>query len=267
MWDALASLPPCPVCGGASAPADPRQVDWNGGWRGMHAQDLPWAEPEEAMLAFLRRVAPRPCAVLEAGSGSGHVTARLAALGYPVTLLDRSPEALRVAGECLAAVGAQGTTLQVDFLTAERDGFVRDAGFDLVWSGGVLEHFPQPEQVAWLQACARACRPGGAVVQFVPYAGCVTYRLARAFLEAQRAWPYGDERPVDSLAHVSHESVPALAFQFEETISAEAGWRMFGTDPRVGRLREALDALLPRQDQTRILGCGLLAACWRRVGS
>jgi SAM-dependent methyltransferase len=216
------------------------------------------------MLAFLRKVAPRPCTVLEAGCGSGHVTARLAALDYPVTLLDRSAEALRVATECLAAVGETGRTLQADFAEAYGDRPVEHASFDLVWSGGVLEHFPEAGQVAWLRACGRACRPGGVVVQFIPYAGCKTYWLARAFHEAQRSWPYGDERPEHSLGRFSREMVPELTFQFEDLISTEAGWRMFGRAKRVTRFRQALDAIVPREDQTKILGHGLIAACWRR---
>jgi len=95
--------------------------------------------------------------ILNAGAGQGSLSVRLEALGYEVTSVDASPNAVavlrdRVAGE---AIYADITALPF-----------RQAQFDAAVLGEVLEHVENDE--AALQEVARVVRPGGVVAISVP---------------------------------------------------------------------------------------------------
>jgi 2-polyprenyl-6-hydroxyphenyl methylase/3-demethylubiquinone-9 3-methyltransferase len=79
--------------------------------------------------------------------------------GYRVAGCDTSPLSWELARANLAAAGVPGTVLQADFLTLE-------GAYDVVFSGGVVEHFEDPSAV--LAVFARLVAPGGFLVTDVP---------------------------------------------------------------------------------------------------
>jgi SAM-dependent methyltransferase len=112
----------------------------------------------------LKRLLPAPPArILDAGSGPGLYAVPLAALGYHVTGVDVSAEALRHARGLARNTRLPGSAR---FVRADlRDVQLPPAGFDaalLVYF--VLEAFPRAEQPAVLTRIASALAAGGIVV-------------------------------------------------------------------------------------------------------
>ena len=112
----------------------------------------------------LKRLLPAPPSrILDAGSGPGLYAVPLAALGYHVTGVDVSTEALRHARGLARNTRMSGSAR---FVTADlRDVQLPPGGFDaalLVYF--VLEAFPRAKQPAVLTRIASALAPGGTVV-------------------------------------------------------------------------------------------------------
>lgn len=110
--------------------------------------------------------------VLDAGCGSGRLTASLADLGPELVVgLDLSASvevaARRVAGRTNAAI------VQGDILNCP----LRPGSFDLVWSEGVIHHTPDAH-AAFLRL-ARLLRPGGAIYVWLYPATFNIYRWVR----------------------------------------------------------------------------------------
>jgi 2-polyprenyl-6-hydroxyphenyl methylase/3-demethylubiquinone-9 3-methyltransferase len=147
------------------------QVDyWDEHWsRARRSQDcegLAWVSrsyPFIALDQLLRSVLPADASktFLELGSGPArwmiyfHKT-----FGYRVTGCDTSPRSWELAHANLTAAGVPGTILQTDFFALE------GTTYDIVFSGGVVEHFEDPS--APLAVFARLVAPGGLLVTDVP---------------------------------------------------------------------------------------------------
>lgn len=124
--------------------------------------------------------------VLEVGSGTGEISLALAKAGRLVTLLDVCPDSLRFAAECAEDLGIHVETVAADAM--QRLPFPESA-FDCVWSSGLLEHFTQQERLTMLRDWTRVSR--GKVVNLVPNAACLAYRLGKAMREERNlgVWP------------------------------------------------------------------------------
>lgn len=138
--------------------------------------------------------------VLEVGSGSGHLTKRLAARGVDIIGIDANPNAATVAG-----------TDRVRTMRAERLEF-DDASFDAIVSVHAIEHIPALE--AALVEMARVLRPGGEALFVYPaepirglYALPTSVILHRNPFEARRVhcqklWPAKVRRLVEALGWI-----------------------------------------------------------------
>jgi ubiquinone/menaquinone biosynthesis C-methylase UbiE len=108
-----------------------------------------------AKIDFIRPFLPAGGRAVEIGCGSGRL---LAGIGQAAPLglvaVDSSPAALALARETLAAAGSHATFVSAD----ARDLPFTDRSFDVVLSGGLLEHFPDPGEV--LAQMVRILRPG-----------------------------------------------------------------------------------------------------------
>lgn len=177
---------------------------WDAVWD--RSQGLPSRDYlSEVLSEEITRVVPGvgSMRVLEAGSGSGRICARLADRGSAVFLLDLSKKALHLARRFFAGRPAR-------FVLADIPAFpFRPRSFDVVFSSGVMEHWSEQEQRDFLREVARMTTDQAVFVSFNPYARSGLYRLGKAILEVLRLWPYGDEHPVTSLAN-----------------AAGAGWRL-----------------------------------------
>jgi len=127
----------------------PTSADWNAAlYDSSHA--FVW-EFGRALLSLLE---PKPGErILDIGSGTGHLTAEIAASGAQVLGIDRSP-----------AMTAQARTNfpHLRFETLDVSALPFDREFDGVFSNAVL-HWVQPPEPA-VAAMARALKPGGRIV-------------------------------------------------------------------------------------------------------
>jgi len=98
--------------------------------------------------------------ICDLGSGNGHITGRLAALGYHVTGVDASASGIQI---------AQRAYPGVEFVHALVDRDLNLGQFDLVISSDVIEHLYRPSDL--LEAAITQLKPGGQILLGTPYHG------------------------------------------------------------------------------------------------
>jgi SAM-dependent methyltransferase len=105
--------------------------------------------------------------VLEAGCGTGQTLALFK--GRHMTYgLDKSSAALEIARDNC------DTTVLGDILNM---GMFHDGTFDLVYNSGVIEHFPNPKNIAVINEMVRVTKKNGVIVIIVPNTYCPWYRI------------------------------------------------------------------------------------------
>ena len=159
---------------------------------GYEAEQYRRAPENEANLYWLLRQLgdPRGQSVIEVGCGSGLTSLELARRGARCALLDISPASLERARAAFAAAGMPAPACYLEDALGSR---VPSDAFDLVWNGGVIEHFADAEKARLLREMLRMARPGGLVVVLVPNAWCWPFQLKQALLKRQGRWAYGFE--------------------------------------------------------------------------
>lgn len=197
--------------------ASPRAV-WDRIFGAMDAEavEVPSALALE-LGTLVQTLLPRGGSLLEAGSGSGGLSAYLAKLGYRTTLLDQSAAALALARRVYESLGLQGQFFDGDLF---RMPFADDE-FDCVWNSGVMEHFSDEVIVQGLKEMARVSRRH--VVVLVPNAACVFYRASKWALEQNGTWPVGDEFPRYSTASLFEQA--GLKVLREDYLAMDEGIR------------------------------------------
>jgi hypothetical protein len=97
----------------------------------------------DAVLAHTEKCGYAVHDSLELGCGAATLSIQLASRGVTAIAIDRDPEALRFAGEIASSVSAANTihSREEDFLSPA----CPDDQADLVFSGGVLEHYTEPK--------------------------------------------------------------------------------------------------------------------------
>lgn len=135
--------------------------DWDAFWKKHKvsvAESWLISERDAILNRWLDRLPAGRKKVLEVGCGNASNLRLLAARRADADCwaLDSSPEAIaRVKGEIPNAV--LGDCLRTPF---------KDGEFDLIYSGGLMEHFP--DENPFVAEMRRILRPGGLVVTFVP---------------------------------------------------------------------------------------------------
>ncbi len=132
---------------------------------------------------------PQGRSICEVGCGSGTTSAILGGLGARVTLVDLSPRSLALARGHFERLGQRADYCRQDGL---RMGF-RDASFDVVWNGGVIEHFSDEGKVALIREMWRVTRPGGLLLIMVPNALDLPFILGKRLAEWRGKWIFGFE--------------------------------------------------------------------------
>lgn len=122
---------------------------------------------------------PREARVLEVGFGSGRILTRIArerncrCVGVDVAN-DAFPSLTFFSQQ-------QGVTVEA----MKGDGFslpFKDESFDVVYSEGVIEHFPMRRSAELVREHARVCRPGGLVIVSVPNKFAFFHSLTKLLL-------------------------------------------------------------------------------------
>ncbi len=135
--------------------------------------------------------------IIEAGSGSGRNSLKLAKKGAEVTLLDNSLNTLKRTKVYYSQQSVTANFIQGDIFHMP----LSDNSFDLVWNSGVIEHWSGEEQVNCLKEMIRVCKENGLVVTLSPYAGSVVHRLGKWLLLKLGKYSYVDEINIQSLEY------------------------------------------------------------------
>lgn len=142
----------------------------------------------QEIAALFQKAGIRPSMkLLELGSGSGHLSACLAQMGYKVSLLDFSSAALEKSKQTFAAYGLHGTFLEGDLTQLHE---ISDE-YSLVWNSGVMEHFSDENLIKVFSQIAACCKHP--FLFLVPNPESVAYLLMRYNLEGRGTWGYGEE--------------------------------------------------------------------------
>ncbi len=192
----LVSSNAAPALAQASPPASGRgdfRLHWERLDADAHfAEKMRLAEVEQRpFVALLEKLFAESASVprvLEIGAGSAAASRLLAQrIAGNVVAFDLLPQAMRVARR-LAPVELNGRPALVaaDVFCAP----FADDSFDLVFSQGLVEHFPDPRPIA--EAHARLVKPGGWLVINVPQT-FNPYTLYKHWLMRRGTWPPGWE--------------------------------------------------------------------------
>ena len=99
----------------------------------------------------------------------------------------------------LAAARENARRLEVENVKLVRGDILHmpfpDNEFDVVYSGGVNEHFEGAWRRQSFAEMLRICKPEGVVLVHVPNALCIPYRLGKFILELTGLWKWGLEIP------------------------------------------------------------------------
>lgn len=126
-----------------------RKIDWDAEqYEGSHS--FVWRYGEDLLAMLEARMGER---ILDVGSGTGHLTAKIADSGAQTLGIDSSP--------AMVAQARQNYP-NVKFQLCEASAFRGDAPFDAVFSNAALHWMLEPQPVA--DAIARALKPGGRFV-------------------------------------------------------------------------------------------------------
>jgi trans-aconitate methyltransferase len=111
--------------------------------------------------------------ILDIGCGTGHLTAKIAAIGAKITGIDRSPEMIRQAREVYP---------HFRFEVADATNIATDQRFDAVFSNATLHWIKEPGRV--VREVARLLKPDGRFVAEFGGHG----NIAKLVGAAERAW-------------------------------------------------------------------------------
>jgi SAM-dependent methyltransferase len=131
-----------------------------------------------ACRTFKKHV-PEGSSVLEVGFGSGRILTRVAGdLNCSCVGVDVSDDAFRS-----LSFFAERNGVRIG--AVKGDGFClpfKEESFDVVYSEGVIEHFPIERSEEMVREHARVCRPGGLVIVSVPNKFAVVHSVTKRLL-------------------------------------------------------------------------------------
>lgn len=140
-----------------------------------------WNLPHHGEKGYFSRLFPYEGfagkAVLEVGCGMGCMAMNWAQQGAQVTAVDLNPVSVRLTRQRFDAFHLSGIVQQAD---AESLPF-REAGFDYVYSWGVLHHTPNIRQA--IRELFRVLKPGGSAGVMLYHRDSVLYRFLTEYVE------------------------------------------------------------------------------------
>jgi SAM-dependent methyltransferase len=163
---------------------------WDAVWSESSASGgLPFDAPvlenqiDRGKIEFILPLLPERGMAVEVGCGSARLLARLGLTRpYELTAVDTSAEALRSAEQTSQRAGVPIRLVRAD---AELLPFA-EGTFDVVLSGGLLEHFREPEKV--LREMVRVLKPGGVFYADVVPRKFSLYRIREAWRMVRSEW-------------------------------------------------------------------------------
>lgn len=160
----------------------------------------PMARAYERLLGYASF--SQPISLLELGCGTGTMSLKIAQQvpTRRVALVDSNNAMLDIARRTF---DESGLPAEVKLLNTDVMSQPGQEQYDLVHSGGLIEHFSDADRQRLLQIHAQHTKPGGYCIIFVPIPSR-SYRLVRSVRENLGVWMYTDEVPLPA-AQVARE--------------------------------------------------------------
>jgi len=137
-----------------------KQVDIDKIYRETPLGKIPWnvETPPEAMVELVRSGRIKPCKTIDLGCGAGNQAVYLAGMGFSVTGVDSSAEAIRLAGE-----NASKKMVTCRFVVADVLGDLRviPETFDFAYDWELLHHIYPEQRETYVANVYRLLNPGG----------------------------------------------------------------------------------------------------------
>jgi|TARA_B100001540_G_scaffold203900_1_gene179582 SAM-dependent methyltransferase len=132
--------------------------------------------------------------ILEPGSGGGMTCAKFAELGFDVTSMDLSSNALRKGVDLFKSLSLDAKFFLGDLFRLP----IKDEQFDVVFNQGVMEHFRLAELDAsdGIKEMLRVLKKNGTLIVYVPAFFSplfFIYRIFKIFNLIDKHWPYTDQ--------------------------------------------------------------------------
>ena len=171
--------------------------DWKQVWR-SNSKIPAWDYLSQVILSVLES---EICSfqnknILEAGSGTGRISLRLAKKGAKVYLMDNELEAITFSGRVFDKAKMPAFFTLASIL----DMPYASNSFDIVWNAGVIEHFTGDVQKTSVKEMLRVCKKEGLVVTLNPYAKSLLHSIGKFIIERIADYPFADEVPVTTLS-------------------------------------------------------------------
>ncbi|WP_160317226.1 class I SAM-dependent methyltransferase [Oxobacter pfennigii] len=198
-------------------------IIWDELWEKWEFQE--WDEISEEIYMVLKEEIGelKGKKILEAGSGSGRISLRLALDGASVTLIDFSQKALDISKNYFDKCGVKAEFYNIN-LKDELP--FADNSFDIVWNAGVMEHFTQKEQIKIFKEFSRIAPE---VHTFNPNINSFFYRVGKWSAEKNGVWPYGQEFPVETMEYIFKESDMKLQKEYDNAFLDSINFLIFIT--------------------------------------
>lgn len=168
---------------------------WDEVW---NKRDIPkWDYLSQVILFILKNEIGnlKDKSILEAGSGSGRISLRLAKAKAKAYLLDNSLAAINLSKKIFMNSNER---LNVVCASISQMPYP-DRTFDIIWNAGVIEHFVGEEQDLVLKEMVRICKTGGLVITINPNANSILHSCGKFIIEKLVKYPFGKEIPIRSL--------------------------------------------------------------------
>jgi len=183
---------------------------WNELWEKWEGEE--WDNICEQIYRVLKREIGevKGKRILEAGSGSGRISLRLALDGANMTLVDFSQQALDRSKEIFDKNGVKAEFYNINL---ENELPFEDNYFDIVWNAGVMEHFTKRQQIKMVREFSRIAPE---FHTFNPNLNSFFYRLGKWSAEKSGTWPYGKEFPIRTMKYVFEKAGMKLQKEYED---------------------------------------------------
>jgi cyclopropane fatty-acyl-phospholipid synthase-like methyltransferase len=137
-----------------------KQVDIDRIYRELPLEKIPWnvEEPPQALVALVESGAIQICKTLDLGCGAGNQAAYMAGMGFSVTGVDSSAEAIRLARENAIKKG-----VSCRFVVADVLGDLREIPetFDFAYDWELLHHIYPEQRETYVATVHRLLNKGG----------------------------------------------------------------------------------------------------------
>lgn len=132
--------------------------------------------------------------ILDLGCGTGITSAYLAGQGARLVLVDISRTSLNFARRYFRRQKLKGEFIRGDMFRVK----LPPSSFDVVWNGGVIEHFTDKEKIRLIKIMWKLLKPGGQLLITAPNFLDLPFMAAKQLLLIRKKWAFGFEDDLTS---------------------------------------------------------------------